>query len=836
MIKEFPIMLYIFKGRYATKPQSVENETNLATKLESMAIGRPKDASTNELNNFAYKQAPYLFFGKITNNRRKLENIKNRTALIVAIKHVNSNLTSTNDVYEKLRSIWGFEFYLYGDFNNYIKGLQMLAVIPLKQPIENADLYLNAQSFMMRSLYKQGLTTKMTYKQPNWIDGSIAPVKIPIEKLTGDEHENGIYAHSSAIKLDITTEQFQTNAHLDAAANVTVNDMLNNDVNFDPDTVSAHDLIDNFTNTHQEWLAEKINFYACCLALKRAENRGEITHDEALDCAVLLAGVNPDWIENNVKIYEQLNIQSDAVAKGPGMEFFITKTTQANNTDWITLNDHGHAIIDYAMIGNRILEQTHYLVNDAMHYGKEAIYSNGRWYVTNARNILNSIVNKIITNAYPLISWRANIQREIVSYVVTASAAKYQNTLRSDPFANPAPYLIQFKNGTLNLKTSEYSKNKAENYLLHMVPHNYDPDKPINRNLLVVKWLTYLMNNDQTAALHFCAFLGMAFTQAYDQQEFIMLIGSGSNGKTTLLNYVKSLFESSDAVDISLTEIADSRNRFAASQLYLSHLAITSETNSNAYIKSTDVLKKLTGNESLKMEQKGLDPFVGPAYAGIISAANELPTITDRTKGIRRRMVAISMDRDFEDIKTRQESQHKFPMKELNAERGEFIKFCLHLFKVSILDNDSNTNYFQFSQQMRTNTTNWAEQGDSIKEFADSWCIKTDDSEIGEDFKDLYQLYVYDTRSAGATPMNRSNFSRNLLNYFDLPTSNKQRLSLENHQATRLLQICFNEDALSLIWDNLTNKDPHAFHLTGYTHRGSYLLAGEKLLASNVTK
>lgn len=825
-------MIYTFKGRYATKAKSTITKGNALSILQDFAMVRPQDSSAQERTTIQYKQATYLFFGDLKDKRRKLEDINNRSAICLNIRCVNFKLTTVADVYDRLKNLWGFDFFLYPDFDNYIKGLKLIAIIPLKEPLTSAKAYDAAQNFFIHSLYKQQVIWKTGYLQPNWTSAISAPFLSKPE--TDTNHE--IYFHDRKAKIDVSSSEFQEQAHIDLATDVTVKDMLNREVQFNPDEITVHDLIDKFTTSHQDWLADKINFLACCLALKRAENRGEIDHDEALDAVITLGGVNADWIEHNPEFYEAIKTEDVVLSKGPSMSFFITKATTNHDVDWITLNEHGTPIIDYAMIGNRILEQTHYMVNDEMHYGREAIYTNGRWIITNARNVLNALVSQIITDAYPLISWRANIQHEIVSYVVSTSAAKFHNDVAKDPFAHPAPYLIQFKNGTLNLATGEFSKNKAENYLLHTIPYNYDPDKAINNDLLAVKWLTYLMNNDKIAALHFCAFLGMAFTQAYDKQEFLMLIGSGSNGKTTLLNYIKSLFEANDAVDISLTEIADSRNRFAASQLYLSHLALTSETNSNTYIKSTDVLKKLTGNESLKMERKGLDPFVGPAYAGIICAANELPTITDRTKGIRRRMVAIAMDRDFEDKETRKESQQEFPMKKLNDERADFIKFCLFLFKSSVLDKNSATDYFKFSDKMKENTTSWAEQGDSIKDFADTWCVKTDDLTLGEDFKDLYQLYEYDTRAGGATPMNRNNFTRNLMDFFHLPRENKKRLRLDKHQATRILQVCFNEDALSLIWDDLTKKSPDAFHLTGYAHRGAYTLAGEKLLARKQPK
>lgn len=823
-------MFYQLKGRYGRRAAALE-ATEWGQLLHDMTQGSaPDNLGKTEQKQYYFKQLPYLFSGELQNNQFKADTIVTRDALMLTL-HAHADINSFDALNQRLQSVWGgFEYYLYASGMTYIQGIQGIVIIPLQQATSDTDLYQMTASWLYKLLMKEHVIARMPSLMNVWAAAVPAPVQIN-GSLARSIDDQTIYHRSAYHKpgqpsprLDISNKDFKHELLMTEASTVSNPDKIANGDSFDAGQKSIQDTVKDFTAKQADWLTDEKNMMASLAALKRAELRGQISHDDALEAATILANRNSKVEKQNRASYEQLTIAGTPLQSGAGAEFFLTAEASARSFDWLEEDAKGRFTINYRKLAAEVAKKTHYLHNHGMQMGPYAIYAYDHWQFANAQALLKAAVSDEIDGAYPLIKWSTHARNEVVSKVEDLATTKRAD----DPFATKSNrYLIQFQNGTLNLKTWEFGSNQPQNYLIHQIPFDYDESSHPTKDLVTFQWIKALMDDSETAALHFCAFLGMAFTQWYARQEFIMLAGEGGNGKSTLLNFVRSLFEPGDAVGFSLHKVADDNNRFAASALLGAHLAITTEAPSG-YLRSTKLLKALTGNDEIDMEKKGENAFTARSYAGIICAANELPTFTDRSQGLERRLVLMPMSRYFDD-KTKARFDHDFPLTVREKERPDFIKLCLQLFWKSVLaPADQKHDYFAFDDKMRKETAEWAKQGDSVQTFLDDWCYISTDTSVGETKEDLYALYSYSCRTLqGQTPVGSQKFIKRLLKCAGLPKENDARFNMGQLRKRRIRQICFTRETVDRINNNLNIHDRQEPTLPGYTHQHERLFGVE---------
>ena len=125
---------------------------------------------------------------------------------------------------------------------------------------------------------------------------------------------------------------------------------------------------------------------------------------------------------------------------------------------------------------------------------------------------------------------------------------------------------------------------------------------------------------------------------------FVILSGSGRNGKSMLLNYMKELFQET----ASTLSTAKMTERFGKAGLYGKLINIcTEDEGDNGYIKNTDVIKAITSGDDISAEFKGKDVFKFKPTARLIFATNNIPRSKDKTEGWYRRQVIITFPNQF---------------------------------------------------------------------------------------------------------------------------------------------------------------------------------------------
>lgn len=205
---------------------------------------------------------------------------------------------------------------------------------------------------------------------------------------------------------------------------------------------------------------------------------------------------------------------------------------------------------------------------------------------------------------------------------------------------------ITFKNGTLDLAEGKfYNQFFKEDYSTVKVPWNYKEELKNEKPLKLDNFLDLMLDQETKQLIY--ELLGAIFMKKYLPKKFFLLYGSGNNGKSTLLQLITALAgEGINVSYISLASISDAENRFHRIELKDKLVNVCGEIPPN-YVIDTDILKMLTGTDTITAERKGVDPVRFENYANIFMSCNKVPRFSDHTKGFKERFTIIPMKKDF---------------------------------------------------------------------------------------------------------------------------------------------------------------------------------------------
>jgi putative DNA primase/helicase len=131
-----------------------------------------------------------------------------------------------------------------------------------------------------------------------------------------------------------------------------------------------------------------------------------------------------------------------------------------------------------------------------------------------------------------------------------------------------------------------------------------------------------------------------------------MLIGSGSNGKSTFLRMLKDILGRHNVTSIPLQAFSSLDYRFLWSGL-VGKLANIFADIPKTPLKYTGVFKILTGEDCINIDRKGKEPIqCYTNYAKLIFSANELPETGDTTRAFFRRWILVEFPNTFPDDPT----------------------------------------------------------------------------------------------------------------------------------------------------------------------------------------
>jgi putative DNA primase/helicase len=226
----------------------------------------------------------------------------------------------------------------------------------------------------------------------------------------------------------------------------------------------------------------------------------------------------------------------------------------------------------------------------------------------------------------------------------TADITEIKNYVRRKTYAkleefDPDIDIINLKNGLFNWRTNEFFPHTPDYYSLNQKPIKYNPEAIPRRFIKFLREVLHLRDIRTVVEL-----MAYTFIRTHLFQKYFILIGGGGNGKNVLIGILTHLHGKKNVSNVPLKSIA--KERFALVDLVNKDINVDTESTS---INDISTLKKLTDNQSVRVEQKGQPAFDARLYAKPIFAANELPTSSDDTDARFRREILIDFPNQFEE-------------------------------------------------------------------------------------------------------------------------------------------------------------------------------------------
>jgi P4 family phage/plasmid primase-like protien len=206
--------------------------------------------------------------------------------------------------------------------------------------------------------------------------------------------------------------------------------------------------------------------------------------------------------------------------------------------------------------------------------------------------------------------------------------------------------IINVSNKLYNIQTGQFTEHTPNYLSMNQKPIVFDPNaKP----KLFGKFLSTLIYPSDVRTL--VELMAYTFYRDNPFEIITTLYGSGSNGKSVLFGILAALHGAANVSNVSLKTIIE--RPFGLFDLVGKDCNLDSELSSGV-IEDTAILKKITGRQLIRVEQKNQKAFDARIYAKEWLSANTIPQTTDDTPAFYRRNIIISCPNIFEEEENKQ--------------------------------------------------------------------------------------------------------------------------------------------------------------------------------------
>ncbi|WP_082505763.1 phage/plasmid primase, P4 family [Deinococcus sp. Leaf326] len=319
--------------------------------------------------------------------------------------------------------------------------------------------------------------------------------------------------------------------------------------------------------------------------------------------------------------------------------------------------------------------------------------------------------------------------------------------VRAEEFDN-SPYLLNVKNGTIDLQSGKLHPHRREDMLTRVVNIDYVPDAQCPN------WTDFLRTvtgNNPDLIRYLKRVAGYILTGSSQEHAIFVLHGEGQNGKSTFVNALELIAgEYASAIDsrtlLSKNNLGGGINNDLA-RLQGVRLAHASEPDMGAMLDEA-LMKKLSSGERVtaRFLHKEFFEFV-PEFKLVLSA-NHLPTTRGNDRGIWRRLKLVPFDQTIPDSNKERDFFDKRLKPEIEGILAWAVEGAL----------EWNQDGLSEPQTIREATKHYRDEMDLIGQFIEDRCII--DAAAREEVGTLYSFYRSWAEQNGCTPVKQQALSR----------------------------------------------------------------------------
>jgi putative DNA primase/helicase len=353
-----------------------------------------------------------------------------------------------------------------------------------------------------------------------------------------------------------------------------------------------------------------------------------------------------------------------------------------------------------------------YPIFKAMRDNEELVYYKDGVYHTGGETYLKDIAVEIYGN-----SISNHVYREVLFQI------QARNYIERTEF-DKDPNILNLKNGLLNIKTGEFTAHTDKYYSLVQLPIKYDPDADCPN---IDKFFNEVLPCNQDVQLAYEIF-GYCLYKSYPIHKAVMLIGEGSNGKSTFLELLRQFLGSNNCASVPLQTLE--YDKFAKASLYKKMANIFADLKSQS-MSDTGTFKTLTGGDTITAENKFKNPFQFMNYAKLLFSANAPPSSNDDSLAFWRRWIILRFERTFTAGK---DADPNIIEKLLPEIPGLLNKAIVALRRVL------STHTFSYNASIEEVTQTYKRASNSVNAFIAECCYFDYNAEIPR--SELYEYYI----------------------------------------------------------------------------------------------
>jgi putative DNA primase/helicase len=370
-----------------------------------------------------------------------------------------------------------------------------------------------------------------------------------------------------------------------------------------------------------------------------------------------------------------------------------------------------------------------------------------RWAKDTVKNIYHEAANAQEKDTKKLGDWaKASASLQRIRNMIALAQTEPSIPISTNEF-DREPYLLNFLNGTLDLRTGELRSHQREDLITKLVPVKYDSSAKCG------KWLGFLdriMAGNEQMIEFIQRALGYALTGDTSEQVIFILHGSGANGKTTLIETAHTLlgdYAQKAEMSTFLTKRNDSiRNDIAQMQGVRFISAVESARDKKL---DETLVKQMTGGDTVRARFLFQESFEFRPSAKIFLATNHKPDIKESDLAIWRRIRLIPFHVTIPEAEQDRKLGEKL-RDELPGILAWAVQGCLSWQR----------NRLAVPEAVKQATDDYRDEMDVVGNFLSDCCIQQPTA-IAR-VQELWKVYVEWCQQNGETPSPSKEFNKRI--------------------------------------------------------------------------
>lgn len=429
------------------------------------------------------------------------------------------------------------------------------------------------------------------------------------------------------------------------------------------------------------------------------------------------------------------------------------------------------------------------------------LYKNGVYNEINLK-----IMKKIISEVLPSGLKRVSHIREISELIDIDKRVFKDEDIYEGVMNKQSEYLINCKNGVLNMETMELEEHSNELLTTMQVNANWNKEAEYP---MFQKFLDRVVPSKENQMV-LQEMIGYSITKSVKSKKRIFILqGEGDTGKSTFLNVtLTSLLKRNVRSNIPLQDLEE--HKFSLVHLKGKTVNIFADLQGNA-LKDTGKLKAITGGDEIAMEAKNKDMVFDSVFCKLIFSTNHLPSnlSQDKSDAFYNRLSIIK----FNEVIGKDEKDENLEDK-LKTELDGIFAWAIEGFK-RLIDNKFN---FTRNQEIEDNVNKYKLASNSLLQFIEEFCTVTNNSDDFIRAAKIHSLYKkYCNEELEQNPISPENIRKQLetrynINKEKVIDKNKKTASGRYSRPWAYLGLTFKEellednDNIDMKWAKITEK------------------------------